>query len=269
MSEKSILIVDERGSTRVTWAHCLQGQGYAVQEVDSLPAGIRLVKTQPFSLIIVGQPESSAAGLDFLKHSKELAVKEESVTGFPVYILCSDYVEEGLVKEAWTTGFRHVISRGISQDRLLAIVSECLSQTGNGPNDANSSTASPLKSNTQTPQAASQRGVLVFESVETGQPGLALIGVSGTLSRGSGFEDLTSEIVQALRKGQTRVILDLRHVTYINSSGVSGLIGLRNRVAADGGTFSLVNAQSQVITVLANLNLLKVLNCAAKPIQSE
>jgi anti-anti-sigma factor len=120
----------------------------------------------------------------------------------------------------------------------------------------------------QTPQAVGQRSLLAFEVVQTGQPGLALIGVSGTLSRGTGFDDLTNEIIQSIRNGQKHVVLDLQHVTYINSSGVSGLIGLRNKIAADGGTISMVNPQPQVATVLANLNLLKVFNCTTKPIQS-
>ncbi len=60
-----------------------------------------------------------------------------------------------------------------------------------------------------------------------------------------------SATTELLRDGWTALQLDMREVTFIDSTGVGSLIGLRRRVHDAGGTLSLIVSDSVAHTLHA------------------
>src|SRR6185369_17659168 len=79
------------------------------------------------------------------------------------------------------------------------------------------------------------------------QDGVTVINVKGRLALGDGTGLLWQMIDDVLRRGSARLLLDLAHVSHIDSSGLGVLIAGYSRVAQIGGQMKLVNLSSQVV----------------------
>ena len=73
--------------------------------------------------------------------------------------------------------------------------------------------------------------------------------VSGEIDL-SVIEDLESRLAPALERAPDPLVLDLRRVEFLDSSGLRLLIGLNEQTAADGRRFALVAAGDPVTRVL-------------------
>jgi anti-anti-sigma factor len=63
----------------------------------------------------------------------------------------------------------------------------------------------------------------------------------------------------ALRRGGTRLVLDLAGVTFCDSGGLSLLLHLHKETTGRGGSLHLAGARAPVLTVLAATNLDRLL----------
>jgi len=57
-----------------------------------------------------------------------------------------------------------------------------------------------------------------------------------------------------------QVVLDLKDVDFIDSSGVGALLALQKKIAPQGNPLTLVNANKQVVEVMELLRLHRVFN---------
>jgi len=53
-----------------------------------------------------------------------------------------------------------------------------------------------------------------------------------------------------LKRGRHKILLNLKHVSYIDSSGIGELVGAFTKVQAQGGQFKLLNPAEKVLNVL-------------------
>ncbi len=60
-----------------------------------------------------------------------------------------------------------------------------------------------------------------------------------------------------------RIVVDLSRVPYVDSSGLAVLIGAKQELEADGGTFVLAGAQQAVRTILESARLDQYFKLAA------
>ncbi len=73
-------------------------------------------------------------------------------------------------------------------------------------------------------------------------------------------EKLRAAIDDALDQQQTRhLVVNLKDVSYIDSSGLGVLLGRYKRLTADGGKVSLVSAAPQVRKILELSGLLRIM----------
>lgn len=252
MDEARILVVDDKGFTRVTLSRYLSQGGHSVTEASSCLEGFQLLSTSGFDLVIVDNSMSEMSGLQFRETACSMKwVNELEFPPKPIFILVSDQIEADLVKSAWEQGFRHVLSKSVDRGRVLEVVKDCLeSSQGAGQDEEDE----PGRVGKGTP---SRRHHLIEFEKSTGQGGLTLYRLSGTLSQGSGFAELVESVVSdGLAKG-AKVVFDLGAIDYVNSSGIAGLVQVYKKIAAFGGEVSLVNAQPHVVHVLKNLDLLR------------
>jgi anti-sigma B factor antagonist len=76
------------------------------------------------------------------------------------------------------------------------------------------------------------------------------IAISGEidLQTAPALRGLVDEIVA---KGQTSIVLDMTGVTFLDSSGLGALLGIRREVQAAGGTLALTDLQPPIRKILA------------------
>jgi anti-sigma B factor antagonist len=75
------------------------------------------------------------------------------------------------------------------------------------------------------------------------------------------LRDISPAIEGLLVEGPTRVMVDLEHVTMLDSAGVGALVSLWKRMKAQGGDVVAVGAHDQPLAVLKLLKL-DVVFCA-------
>ncbi|MCW2823402.1 MAG: anti-anti-sigma factor [Aeromicrobium sp.] len=76
------------------------------------------------------------------------------------------------------------------------------------------------------------------------------IAISGEidLQTAPALRDLVDEM---LAKGRTSIVLDMTGVTFLDSSGLGALLGIRREVQSAGGTLALTDLQAPVRKILA------------------
>lgn len=74
---------------------------------------------------------------------------------------------------------------------------------------------------------------------------------------------LRATITSALAQGARHVVLHLEGVTYIDSSGLGTLIGAHKRVAASGGTMTVLCTRPRILRLFAITGLDRVLTVTA------
>ncbi len=92
---------------------------------------------------------------------------------------------------------------------------------------------------------------------------LTIIDLSGHISPGRAIADrrvLHDLVTEQVNSGRSRILLNLRDVTYIDSSGIGDLLESAGIVQNSSGHFRLCSANERVAGVLQRTNLDTVLN---------
>lgn len=84
-----------------------------------------------------------------------------------------------------------------------------------------------------------------------------------SLTDGIGFNQLRSEIDNALAEGVNTILLDLQDVTFMNSSAIGGLVAIVKAVQRKSGTLSLCSLNAQVRLVFELSRMDRIFNIYA------
>lgn len=85
-----------------------------------------------------------------------------------------------------------------------------------------------------------------------------VISLQGKITIGAGDTQLRDVIQQALSDGKTKVLLDMREVTTIDSSGIGELVGSFTTVTNRGGKLKLLRLPPKVTDLLQVTQLITV-----------
>jgi len=100
-------------------------------------------------------------------------------------------------------------------------------------------------------QSALIRGHTVPLTITPRQVGhVTVLDVNGRIVLGDELDTLRESVHSLLSQGQKKIILNLRHVDYIDSSGVGELVGCFTTVRNQGGELKLLNLTQKVQDVL-------------------
>jgi anti-sigma B factor antagonist len=92
--------------------------------------------------------------------------------------------------------------------------------------------------------------------IETRSDGtIAILDLSGKLTRGDGDERLRAAIDALIARGQIRLVVNLEKVPYMDSAGMGELISAHLRVTKAGGALRLLNPLRRVYDVLQLVKL--------------
>lgn len=69
---------------------------------------------------------------------------------------------------------------------------------------------------------------------------------------------LREAIVTAVDEGHTRLVIDVRKVDFLDSTGLGVLVGALKRVRADGGSLDIVCTQERILKIFEITGLDKV-----------
>ena len=88
-----------------------------------------------------------------------------------------------------------------------------------------------------------------------------LIHVDGSL-RAPVTGDLPRRVRKSIDRGDTRIVLDLSRIAYLDAAGIGELVHAYNTVAAANGSVWIVNASRRVRQILDRVGLLELLSDA-------
>ena len=79
---------------------------------------------------------------------------------------------------------------------------------------------------------------------------IAIVDLAGRLTLGEGSGGLRNAIKDLLAKGEKKILLNFKDVSYIDSSGLGELVGAYASTTNAGGQIKLFNMQSKVHDLL-------------------
>ena len=88
--------------------------------------------------------------------------------------------------------------------------------------------------------------------------GVTIVDCSGRITLGEGSVILKDVVRELLSKGQTKILLNLKDVNYIDSSGIGELISACTAVRKQGGDVKLLNLTKKGHDVFQITNLYDV-----------
>lgn len=95
---------------------------------------------------------------------------------------------------------------------------------------------------------------------ERSKEGIAIIDVSGNVQGGPDADKFHNELVRLKSEGKTDVILNLKKVGWINSTGVGILIGGLTTLAKEGGRLSIAEMNERIDNLFHTLRLRQILD---------
>jgi anti-anti-sigma factor len=98
---------------------------------------------------------------------------------------------------------------------------------------------------------------LQFETSE--DKGVLTVRMNGALNLTTS-NDFRQNSTEWLNSGATHIILDMRKVFYIDSSGIGTLLQIINQIAAQGGLFNIINIPASLKPVFEMTGLSAILN---------
>jgi len=98
-----------------------------------------------------------------------------------------------------------------------------------------------------------------MEFTTTQRGGVTVIALAGSLMGGPDATALNGKLNDLVGQGQTRVVLDLRGVQFMNSSGLGILIGGAGTLKNSGGGLAIACASEKILSLIAITRLGKVL----------
>ncbi len=96
-----------------------------------------------------------------------------------------------------------------------------------------------------------------FTTTERGA--VTVIALQGNLMGGPDATVLNGTIHELVEKGRTQVVLDLREVQFMNSSGLGILIGGASTLKNAGGGLAIAGASEKILALITITRLGKVL----------
>jgi anti-sigma B factor antagonist len=91
----------------------------------------------------------------------------------------------------------------------------------------------------------------VSANLTTRQVGdVSLVDVSGRITLGEGSSALRQLLRDLLAQGHTKILLNVRNVSYIDSSGIGELVSGFTTVANQGGTLKLLGLTNRIKDLL-------------------
>ena len=87
---------------------------------------------------------------------------------------------------------------------------------------------------------------------------MSILDLSGDVIFGDGNVALRTAIRRLLGEGQKKIILNMEHVGYVDSSGIGELVSGFTATNREGGSFKLINLPKRVYDLLAICKLLTI-----------
>ena len=88
--------------------------------------------------------------------------------------------------------------------------------------------------------------------------GAVILDIQGQITLGEGDEELKDAIDKLVADGQKRILLNLKKVSFMDSSGVGELVGCYTTVKRGGGKLKLLNLNEKVHDILQITQLISV-----------
>jgi anti-sigma B factor antagonist len=79
---------------------------------------------------------------------------------------------------------------------------------------------------------------------------VGVVDLSGRLTLGDGSGTLRNTIKDLIAKGEKKILLNLKDVSYMDSSGLGEMVGAYASVTNAGGQIKLLNAQTKIKDLL-------------------
>lgn len=100
-----------------------------------------------------------------------------------------------------------------------------------------------------------------FETVRSAQDsGVLVIALSGTMTMGTQLQQFEWEIAELAKKQQTKIVLDMAKLTYLDSSAIGVLVGCNMSVKAAGGQMRMAAVVDRVNTIFKMTGVDRVLS---------
>jgi anti-anti-sigma factor len=260
MGTHTILAIEEGGLSKTAIEAVVPEEGCTVTIAPGYVEALYKLSRERFDLVLTGGGTDNTGGIELLITAKSLGfVKTQGNTTQPVFVLFCETTDEIIIRKAWSAGYRHIISKSVARARLPEILYEC-TDSPEGPSTLGGEAAPPPTLNPEPPLVPPVcHGLISILRIE--DEGLTLVyHLSGNLSKGTGYTILRDSILHEIRINKKKQIcLNCHGVNYVNSSGIAGLVSLREEVSRLGAEFSIIDAQEQVFNVLVQLDLLQVL----------
>ena len=95
------------------------------------------------------------------------------------------------------------------------------------------------------------------KNIELNSDNYLVIEINETEIGLTNMSDLRNETDSAILSGEKNIVLDLKSVNVINSSGLGVLIGILKKVKTEGGKFALSNTNEKLMNIfkITKLNL--------------
>lgn len=258
MFERIALVVDVIGVSRAKIRDYLKKDGYHVFEAGHPTKALELISQTRFDLIITDMKLPEMSGFDLFKQACENgSVEKMGSYSEPPFILKSGEVHPSTVKQARQAGFAAVVSETISCDHFLRVVADVVSGAVATSEVDNTFTATPQQPRASVGHTGMNEYRISYLYSLSGD-WVSHFELSGSISKGSGFLDIQSEAIKEIHSGKNILVFDFSNVNYINSSGIAGLLTLRQAIQDSGGRLVLVNMQEPIAKVFQNLNLFKI-----------
>jgi anti-sigma B factor antagonist len=97
---------------------------------------------------------------------------------------------------------------------------------------------------------------------------VVVVDVAGRITLGEGAERFRSEIGARSRQGQTKILVNLARVSYIDSSGIGAMVSSFTEVTHQGGQVKIVGLKKRVGDLLQIIQLCEVYDDESRAIQS-
>jgi anti-sigma B factor antagonist len=87
---------------------------------------------------------------------------------------------------------------------------------------------------------------------------VCILDLQGELKLGSGDEELGAAISELLEDGCTSLVLNMKHVPWLDTSGMSALVVAKKRAMKRGGDVRLLNLSAKVREEMSMVRLLEI-----------
>jgi anti-sigma B factor antagonist len=91
---------------------------------------------------------------------------------------------------------------------------------------------------------------MAFQSTRSKIDSVTLLTLKGTIVAGKDSEQLNTEVLEFLEAGETRIILDLAGITFIDSTGIGALIRAHTAAMRKSAAVKLLHLTKRVYDVL-------------------